>query len=155
MDDSMKKDRQEELLEIAQSLSVCDECRGKMVYQYGGIYRCEECGKIALDDFGRIRLYIELNGPTPAVVLSECLGVPINRVNTYLREGRLEIPEGSPQYIKCEKCGCDIRYGRYCPDCVRAMAGDLRKAFFVEGAGVKPKSSGEKMHFLNSRNGGK
>lgn len=67
----------------------------------------------------------------------------------------MEIPEGSKYYLKCEKCGCSIRYGRFCPDCVRELAGEI-KAVFHEDVGEKPKCEPDsdmkgRMHYLNRR----
>lgn len=135
---------------IDKDIFICKGCGGIMRYEYAGLYKCEDCGKRQLDTFGKVKLYIEENGPTPALIIAESIGVNVAEVNNFLREGRLEIPEGADHYIPCEKCGCDIRYGRFCPDCVKSLSGDLRKAFFMSGAGEKPKKSGgEKMHFLN------
>ena len=83
--------------------------------------------------------------------ISQATGVTEKTVRRYLTESRLEIPEGSPIYINCTVCGCEIRSGRYCPDCARTM-NDLNGA--LKYAGDKPKTPGEmsgKMHFIGDR----
>ena len=82
-------------------------------------------------------------------VIADETGVPMKHLNLMLREGRVEIPDGSSYYIRCESCGCSIRYGRFCPDCVRRTASDLRQAFYVAEMGEKPKQSGS-MRFYNN-----
>lgn len=82
-------------------------------------------------------------------VIADETGVPMKHLNLMLREGKVEIPDGSSFYIKCESCGCSIRYGRFCPDCVRRTASDLRQAFYVAEMGEKPKQSGS-MRFYNN-----
>ena len=133
----------------------CKECGGKVFYQNSGIYQCEDCGAEEYDDFGKIKNYLEIHGPSPAPYISEDTGVPLEIISVFLRNGRLEIPEGSKYYIKCERCGCALRYGRYCPACTRELAGQLQGALF-EQMGEKPKQEvekkKEKMHFLDNVN---
>ena len=38
-------------------------------------------------------------------------------VRRLLKDGRLEIAEGSNVYLRCELCGKEIRSGQYCPEC--------------------------------------
>lgn len=130
----------------------CKKCSGKLFYQAAGNYKCKDCGEEEYDDFGKIKNYLESNGPSPATVIAEGTGVPLEIINIFLKNGRLEIPEGSKFYIKCERCGCSLRYGRYCPGCTRELAGQLHGAMF-EQMGEKPKyeskKNKEKMHFLD------
>ena len=90
------------------------------------------------NDFGKIKAFLDKNGPTPAITIAKATGVDRDKINYYLRKGRVEIPEGSKFYLKCEKCGCSIRYGRYCPDCVK-VAADKRGISLTEEMGEKPK----------------
>ncbi|MGN0369756.1 MAG: hypothetical protein ACI4EW_04350 [Butyrivibrio sp.] len=127
----------------------CSVCGGTLTYKSHGAYVCEECGNMEYDDFGKIRAYIDENGPTPAAVISAATGVPIQKINNYLREGRVEIPEGSNIYIKCENCGQDIRFGRYCPECAAKLSKNLSGVF---EAGEIPKKSSAKtgrMRFIS------
>lgn len=123
----------------------CSVCGGEMKPLYAGIYECKECKKQEYDDFGKVRAYIEEHGKQPAAILAEETGVAVETIEMFLRTGRLEIPEGSDIYISCERCGCDIRYGRFCGDCMKVLTGDMKRAFFNEAVGEKPKlSSGKK-----------
>lgn len=82
-------------------------------------------------------------------------GVPQVLIKLFLKKGKLEIPENSKYYLKCEKCGCSIRYGRYCPECVKELAGGI-KAVFSEDAGEKPKyddSKTGKLHYMKRQPG--
>ena len=85
------------------------------------------------------------------------LETEINSVNTkidsYLKKGMVEIPDGSKFYLNCEKCGCEIRYGRYCPECAKSeVVNNLRSSYQDVGERPKqrynPEMSG-KMHFIN------
>lgn len=135
---------------LSNKFSECKACGGKMEYLYSGIYKCGDCKAMKMDDFGKIRTFLDKEGPTPAVIISQETGVPLDIINDYLRHGRLEIPEGSSHYIKCEKCKVDIRFGRYCPECVAQLAGAIKQSFLVEEIGERPKETG-KMRYLDKR----
>ena len=129
----------------------CERCKGKLEYIGSGKYECENCKCIMMDDFGKLKAYIDEHGPTTVMELSVMTGVKKSLIESFLKKGRLEIPEGSDFYITCEKCGCSIRYGRYCPDCISETAKGL-KMFFHEDMGERPKGNPNhkgKMHFLN------
>ena len=48
----------------------------------------------------------------------------------YLKEGRLEIPEGSSYYLKCERCGISINSGRFCQPCASILIKEFNKFLF-------------------------
>lgn len=127
--------------------TTCPSCGGALEYKSLGEYICKSCRYVARDDFGKVRYFIEKNGPSPAVIISEATGVAIDRINDFLRQGKIEIPEGSDIYIKCEKCGTDIRYGRFCPACAAKLSKQLQGVF---EAGEVPKTKGQsgKMYFI-------
>ena len=133
----------------------CEECGGKLSYRSAGTYVCEKCGHEELDDFGKIKLFLDENGPSPIHMIAKGTGVTRDIIELYLKKGRIEIPEGSKYYLKCEKCGCSIRYGRYCPDCARELSGGIA-SLLNEEVGEKPKSANDskmqgKVHYLNKR----
>ena len=66
----------------------CKECGGKLFYQNSGIYQCEDCGAEEYDDFGKIKNYLEIHGPSPAPYISEDTGVPLEIISVFLRNGR-------------------------------------------------------------------
>jgi len=131
----------------------CKKCNGKLFYIGSGKYKCDPCDTEYYDDFGKVKEYLEEHGPAPALKIAEQTGVKMDLIDLFLRKGRLEIIENSPFYISCEKCGCAIRYGRYCPHCARELLGGIQ-ALFHEDAGecpkTKPKKEG-KMHFLHKK----
>ena len=129
----------------------CEECHGKLFYTGSGKYNCADCGHEMMDDFGKVKAFLEKNGPSPMLVIAEATGVNVDVIDFFLRKGRIEIIEGSQFYINCEKCGCAIRYGRFCPDCVKTLATGI-KAVFHEEMGEKPKKLPTRkatMHFLS------
>ncbi len=119
------------------------------------IYQCRKCQHIMLDDFGKVKSYIEEFGPASAMEIESVTGVRQEVIDLLLRKGRVEIPEGSKYYIKCEKCHCSLRYGRFCPDCAKDTAGQIRNLLLDE-VGERPRidlnsDRTAKIHFMDRR----
>lgn len=150
------KDDDKKVLEsvfLANRPRNCKKCKGKLFYVGGGKYKCEVCEEEYYDDFGKVKVFLEENGPSSAVLISEKTGVSREIIGLFLRTGKVEIIENSDYYINCEKCGCDIRYGRYCPRCSREVYNGIM-GLFHEDAGECPKLPAKKegkMHFLDKR----
>ena len=71
--------------------TICTECGGIMIFKGVGEYKCEKCGCIGFDDYGKARNYIELHpGATMAEVASET-GVAQKAIRSMIKECRLEI----------------------------------------------------------------
>jgi ribosomal protein L37AE/L43A len=131
---------------------ICPKCGELMRYAFGEVFKCDHCGQEELTSFGKVRKYIEEHGPSNASNISIGTGVPVSIINKYLREGRIEIPDGSDSYIKCEDCGADIRYGRYCPACAAKHNKGQNVGVFNSEAGEVPKHKRDatgKMHTLD------
>ena len=76
-------------------------------------------------------------------------GVSVKTIQKFLYQGRIEIPDGSGSYIKCQMCGAEIRYGRFCPECSAKLSRDNSSMVYV---GEKPKHKMDyngKMHTLD------
>lgn len=123
---------------------ICSQCSTPMQYKHGGIYICTSCGEEQLNDFGKIKRYIDEHGPTNAIELSAKTGVSRSKIGEFLRLGRVEIPENSPVFIHCKSCGVAIRYGNYCSDCVHSK--NIQGAYVGEVA----KGNHNKMRFLDN-----
>ena len=95
---------------------VCKECGGVMVFKGVGEYHCELCGAVDYDDYGKVRGYIEQHRGATAAQIENAVGVSQRTIRHLLKDGRLEIAEGSKVYMRCELCGKQIRSGQYRPD---------------------------------------
>lgn len=140
----MDKEQQKQGLFSDDSHFICPECNQLMKYKFAGKYVCEKCGTEQLNDFGKIKKYLDENGPTNAIELSAQTGVRRSKIGEYLRLGRIEIPENSSVFIHCKSCGVSIRYGNYCANCVHSK--NIQGAFIGEVA----KSASSKMRFLDN-----
>ena len=134
--------------------SICERCGGKVQYLDSGRYQCTVCDHMVMDDFGKVKAYLEENGPAAAPVIAAATGVSPETINQMLKDGRVEIPDDSEYYVQCEKCGCNIRYGRFCPGCVAELARGMNAMFRMD-AGAKPKKEFNqdkgKLHFIDKR----
>lgn len=131
----------------------CEKCGEKVYYLDGGKYVCRSCNHMMYDDFGKVKAYVEAHGPSSAIEISAVTGVELEIIDVFLRKGRLEIPDGSKYYIQCQKCGCSIRYGRFCTECIRSTANDIKRVM-AEDEGERPKlelnpDRKAKIHFFN------
>ncbi len=133
---------------LYEKLKACPICGSHMNYIYGEMFQCPECGRKERTDFGKVREFLEIAGPQPAIIISQETGVEVKVIEQFLREGRVEIPDGSPVYIRCQSCGTDIRYGRYCPECMLKLSKSLSQAILAPEVGEKPRTKSGKMHTL-------
>lgn len=105
-------------------LRNCRRC-GKMYNYLGGPPICQDCKNADEEVFKKVKEYLYDN---PGALLSQVamdLDVSVEKIKTFLREGRLEITEGSNIILECERCGKAIRTGRYCKECQNEMGNDF------------------------------
>lgn len=128
----------------------CPKCGTTYKDMEASFYQCGNCGYEEPTNFGIVRAYLEEHGNSSALEISRDTGISVREINSFLRKGRLEIPEGSDIFIKCKKCGVDLRYGKYCPACANEIAKELKEAFDISTVGAVPRSNmSGKMHSLN------
>ena len=114
---------------------ACDMCKSRVYYVGKGQYLCKTCGHTTLDDFSKLRKYLQTKGRELAQTLSEEIGVHVESVEDLLHKAEAEIPTETASDTKCERCGCSIASGKFCSLCTRELAGGIRKVFFEEGRG--------------------
>lgn len=133
---------------------VCVVCKRIFTYMGYGHFYCPACKKLDEEEFTKVREYIYNHGTASALEVSEFTGVSLHRITQYLKEGRLEIPELSPIFIKCEMCNSDIRSGRLCPSCAGKLSKSMRESmnFDDEQIGQVPiKIEGKMRYFGNKK----
>lgn len=97
--------------------TTCVECGGVMIFVGVGEYHCEDCGAVAYDDYGKVRLYIEKHKGATAADVEKGTGVSQKNIMRMLKEDRIEVAEGSRAVLHCEMCGKVLKSGKYCPEC--------------------------------------
>lgn len=130
-------------------IRICKLCGGLFYYKGFGYGYCDRCTKMDNEMFCKVKEYVWEHAGASVVEVSDQVNVSTKQIYRYLKDGRLEVPEGSPIYLKCESCGADIRYGRYCPDCATRIHKNLTSVTEAElcEIGEKPKSKKGKIHF--------
>lgn len=101
---------------------VCRRCRGNMVFQGVGEYKCDHCGFIDYDDYGVVRCYIEEHHGATAGEIAVATGISQSQINAMLRDERIQIAGDSKVFLKCVSCGTDIFTGMYCGPCGKIAA---------------------------------
>ncbi len=131
------------------------ECRrcGKM-FCFSGVGKCicAECKAEDEADFEIVKEYIYDNHSATIMEVSKETGVKIARIKSYLRDGRLIIPDGSAIFLNCEICGANIKFGRLCRECADTLSSELKREMQIDDfqVGEKPKNTDPgRMRFLD------
>ena len=131
--------------------TVCKECEGIMVYRGIGEYRCEDCGKVAYDDYGKVRNYLEKYKGANVTEISTYTGVSHKKIREMVKENRFEVIDERMGFVKCESCGVNIKSGRLCQNCeisyhrkIEEDARSMRKHTIEGGSVMVTEATGSK-----------
>ena len=104
----------------------CRRC-GRIFNYIGGNPICPICKELDEKDYKRVKDYLlEYPGASLSQVSLE-LEISVERIKSYLRDGRLEILNNEGNlFLECESCGTAIRTGRFCQECSRVLSHDLK-----------------------------
>ena len=105
------------LLKEVERPTFCKKCSGVMVYKGLGEYRCEDCGEVEYDDYGKVRNYLERHRGANVAEISDMTGVSHKAIRDMIKEKRFEIIDNKGGYLRCEVCGEKINSGRMCSKC--------------------------------------
>lgn len=108
------------------------------------IKNCKKCNRIFADDsfdlcpicrnndaeeFKAVKDFLYDNPGADIQTVSEVTGVDTKKILKFLREGKLEITDNSPNLIlDCERCGAPIKTGKFCNKCISEMEREFRGA---------------------------
>lgn len=147
------KDRIYDSNEKTGDLKNCKRCKRAFTYYGYGYEYCPVCKQIDSENFQKVKDYIYEQGISKLIDVVEATGVDEKTIITYLKEGRLEIPEGSTYYLKCERCGVSICSGRFCQTCASILVKEFNTSVAYNEIGNKPmKEVTGKMRYLDSNN---
>jgi DNA-directed RNA polymerase subunit M/transcription elongation factor TFIIS len=125
----------------------CAKCGGALAYVAGGTFKCRKCGHEQLDDFGKVRQYLDKNGPASKHDIHLKTGVDMDIIDHLVKKSRLECTEDSPAFYKCEICGQPIKSGSICNVCASKDSIKERGYYRSDDVGERPKSKGQ-MRFI-------
>jgi len=102
----------------------CRRC-GKMYNYLSGPPICIDCKNADEEVFKKVKEYLyDRPGATLAQVSTD-LEVSVEKIKMFLKEGRLEITEGSNIILECERCGKSLKTGRFCNECQNQVSNDI------------------------------
>ena len=133
------------------SLMQCEVCGTEMKYAGLGEYRCPECGNKMLNDYGRVRLYLEEHPGATQTEVAKATGVSPVRIRQLLLDDRIEISANSQVFLYCEMCGAQIRSGVRCKNCEEKFKKGIEAERKAERIG--PNVSGHASAEKNSSSG--
>lgn len=111
---------------------TCKKC--KRLFNYlGGARICAACKDELEKKFHEVKEYIRETPHATLNQIAEDNDVTVSIIKQWIREERLEFTADSPVGLECEKCGKQIRTGRYCDECKKEVASD------IESVIAKPK----------------
>lgn len=131
----------------------CRRC-GRIYNYLGGPPICMDCKNADEVIFKRVKEYLYDNpGATLAQVAND-VDVSVEKIKMFLKEGRLEITEGTNIILECERCGKSIRTGRFCLECQSNVSHEIagtavRKNEKREEDSSEAKRNGIGMRYLN------
>lgn len=130
---------------------VCKRCK-KMFQHISGPDICPKCKQNEEELFQIVKAYLRKNPGAAMHEVSQETEVSISLIESFLRQGRLEVSPNSPIALSCETCGVKILTGRFCSKCHSSLVGDLSNTSkkMSEELSAKKTEKSEKMRFLKS-----
>ncbi|MHB8063910.1 MAG: MerR family transcriptional regulator [Ruminiclostridium sp.] len=131
----------------------CRRC-GRMYNYIGGPPICIDCKNADEVIFKKVKEYLYEKPGSSLSQVSMDLEVSVEKIRMFLKEGRLEITEGSNIILECERCGKAIRTGRFCDECQNQVSNDIvgtavRTSERHKEATPEAKRNGVGMRYLN------
>ena len=112
---------------------------------------CASCKDELEKKFHEVKEFIRETPHATLNQIAEENDVTVPIIKQWIREERLEFSPDSPVGLECEKCGKQIRTGRYCDECKKSVATDIESAIRKPQVVVqpqKPRRDKGKMRFL-------
>ena len=118
----------------------CRKCRRLFNYVMGPVL-CNQCRQEMEDIFVIVKKYVRENPGSDIRMVAEACDVDPMQIRQWVKEERLCFSEDSPVGIPCERCGKNIKSGRFCATCKAEIKSDFKS--------VMPKAS-VAQHLRNS-----
>ena len=128
---------------------VCKRCK-KMFQHVSGPDICPKCKIKEEEMFQVVKDYLRKNPGASMSTVSEDTEIPVSLIESFLRQGRLEVTADSPIALTCETCGVKIYTGRFCARCNTNLANDLSDVAKQMTQANNQPAPAEKMRFLRS-----
>lgn len=134
---------------LEMEVKSCKKCNRLFQYLSGPVI-CQNCKEDEEKIFKVVKEYIRENKGATIEEVSRETGASVSMIEKFLKQGRLEVAEGSPIETNCERCGKKIRSGKYCTSCRESIASNLDEmAQGIRGGSKKDEDVKARMRFLN------
>lgn len=71
---------------------MCSKCNMEYIYLGLGHYKCDKCGEIVSDDYGKVRDYVEQSEVEVGIdKASKDTGVPVERIRELIEMGKISL----------------------------------------------------------------
>ncbi len=121
------------------SMRNCPKCGNVFTYVRNPI--CKECQEKEDEIFESVRFYIKENGDKTLEEVAEATDVSIKKILKYIKEGKIELADGTAIELPCDGCGRPIRGGKYCPACADKIKNRFASNFSKPVQQVQQKKS--------------
>ena len=120
--------------------------------------QCPACAASGDATFRRIKEYLYEHQGASASELVSVLGVSMRQIRQFLREDRLEVVGDGYSGLRCDKCGANIKTGRYCEACGREEENRIKAdsaSATTRATHLNSNANKDKTSFRSRENGGK
>ncbi|NLW16555.1 MAG: hypothetical protein GX033_02720 [Firmicutes bacterium] len=108
---------------------------------------CPDCIKEEEEQYQVVYRYLRDNPKSTVQQVSANTGVPEERILSFLRQDRLMVSEWTQLTYPCERCGAEIKRGRFCQSCTKEM----QKSFDEVARSLKPDTKEGGRYHLDNR----
>ena len=124
----------------------CKRC-GK-IFQYDGVHKiCNSCRTEEENDFEKVKEFLRENPKSSINKVSEETGVEKKVIIEFIKNDRLIAEDLEIDVtIKCQRCGTEIKHGKYCDSCVTEMKDEIESLTKKGEKKIKKRNSGHNMH---------
>lgn len=127
------------------SYKQCELCQ-KLIPQSYKFEICPQCKENNL--FSEVKEFIR-NNDVNEYQVAEYFHIPIRKVKTWIKEGRIEYKENDQKTVTfgrvpCQRCGAPVSFGTLCQKCLKLMNKD------IHGYNTQKTSDASKMRFFDS-----
>ncbi|MGM0438620.1 MAG: flagellar protein [Bacillota bacterium] len=124
----------------------CKRC-GK-IFHYDGVHKiCNNCRMKEEEDFEKVKEYLRENPKSSINTVSDETGVEKKTIIEFIKNDRLIAEDLEIDVtVKCQRCGKEIKHGKYCESCVTEMKDEIESLTKKGEKELKKRKTGHNMH---------
>lgn len=129
----------------------CRKCKRLFNYVVGP-HICPACREEMEKLFSEVKKYIQENPSSGIMEVSQEFDIDPMQITKWIREERLQFADSVAIGLECERCGANIRSGKYCDRCKLEMTKSFNAAINKPGTAASSQSSSSaRMRFLDGK----